>query len=95
MRRSKEPCVIPLSGLPELPLLPLGVGWQDPVREYDYDRSEWQIFIVLPRASVNLMRVNKLGDQIFEVRAGTNYARCDTPVLVFDLAMTWACSRFS
>lgn len=90
LRRSKEPCVVPPRGLSELPLLPTGMAWRNPVRDYDYDRSEWQIYIVLPHASVELARVNELGDQTFEARAGMDHARCDTAVAAFDLALVWA-----
>ncbi len=36
--------------------------WRNPVRDYDYDRSEWQIYIVLRHASVDLARVNQLAE---------------------------------
>lgn len=90
LRRSKEPYVITPSGLPGLPPLPSGMGWRNPVRDEDYDRSEWQVYIVLPHASVVLARVNQLADQTFEVGAGTDHARCDTAVAAFDLALVWA-----
>ncbi|MGD3047079.1 hypothetical protein, partial [Xanthomonas oryzae] len=48
--------------LSELPLLPTGMAWRNPVRDYDYDRSEWQIYIVLRHASVDLARVNQLAE---------------------------------
>lgn len=90
LRRSKEPCVIPPQALPVLPVLPPAMAWRNPVRGYDYDRSEWQIYIVLPHASVVLARVNQLLDQTFEVSSGADYARCDTAVAAFDLALVWA-----
>lgn len=65
------------------------------MRDYDYDRSEWQIYIVLPHASVELARVNELSDQTFEVRAGADFARCETPVMAFNHALAWATSRRS
>lgn len=94
LRRSKEPSVIPPSGLSELPLLPTGMAWRNPVRDYDYDRSEWQIYIVLPHASVELARVNQVADQTFEVRAGEDHTRCDTAAPAFALALAWARPTF-
>ncbi|QDI02523.1 hypothetical protein E4A48_01340 [Xanthomonas cerealis pv. cerealis] len=41
-----------------------------PCAANDYDRSEWQSYILLPQASVTLARVNALADLTFEVRAG-------------------------
>ncbi|AZR35235.1 hypothetical protein NX08_012935 [Xanthomonas vasicola] len=94
MRRSKEPCVIPPNGLLDFPHLPAGMGWRDPVRGQDYDRSEWEVYIVLPHASVVLARVNQPADQAFEVRAGAGPARCGTAASAFALALAWAKSRF-
>ncbi|PPT97577.1 hypothetical protein XaraCFBP7407_06070 [Xanthomonas arboricola pv. arracaciae] len=63
------------------------MAWRNPVRGYDYDRSEWQIYIVLPHASVVLACVNQLADRDFEVRGGADHARCDTAVAAIDLAL--------
>ncbi|MFS8413936.1 hypothetical protein EIQ30_00120 [Xanthomonas campestris] len=74
----------------ELPLLPTGMAWRNPVRDYEYDRSEWQIYIVLPHASVELARVDQLADQTLEVRAGAEHTRFDRVALAFALALAWA-----
>jgi hypothetical protein len=60
------------------------------MRDYDFARSEWQIYIVLPHASINLVLVNQLEDGAFEVRADVAYARFRDPVAAFDLAVEWA-----
>ncbi|MFS8471235.1 hypothetical protein EIQ09_13245 [Xanthomonas campestris pv. campestris] len=90
MRRSKEPSVIPPSGLSELPVLPTGMAWRNPVRDYEYDRSEWQIYIVLPHASVELARVDQLAYQTLEVRAGAEHTRFDRVALAFAFALALA-----
>ncbi|QWN11805.1 hypothetical protein DGN07_09720 [Xanthomonas citri pv. fuscans] len=66
------------------------MAWRNPVRDYDYDRSEWQIYVVLPHASVVLACVNQLADQTFEVRAGEDHTRCDIAEPAFALALAWA-----
>lgn len=94
LRRSKEPHVIAPQALNELPLLPAAMGWRNPVRDYDYDRSEWHIFIVLPHASVVLASIKQLPDLTFEVRAGEDCAHFDGVLPAFVQSVAWAKARF-
>ncbi|APO93711.1 hypothetical protein OR60_07465 [Xanthomonas vesicatoria] len=95
LRRSNEPHAIIPASLVRLPLLPAALGWRNPVRGDDYDRFEWQIYIVLPHASVTLARVIALADVSFEFRAGDAYARLDCAAPGFELAAAWATARLA
>lgn len=57
LRRSKEPLCIPPAGLDAMPALPAGYGWRNPVRGYDYDRAEWQLYRDHPGGSETLVVV--------------------------------------
>jgi hypothetical protein len=90
LRRFKEPSVVAPSGLDKLPALSSQMGWRNPVRDYDYVRSEWQIYIVLAHASVSLAQVNEVRASTFEVRSGSALAHFRDPFAAFELAAKWA-----
>lgn len=90
LRRSSEPSVILPTGLVQPPLLPMDMGWRNPVRGYDYIRNEWHAYIVLPDASYSYACVWLLEDRSFEVRSNGSYARVRDPRAAFELAAAWA-----
>jgi hypothetical protein len=67
LRRSKEPGVIAPAELPDLPALPPGHGWRNPMREYDYVRDEWELYRMHTAASITLAVIHRLNDGRFSV----------------------------
>lgn len=46
--------------LPDLPLLPKGYGWRNPMRDYDYVRDAWELYRMHPQASITLAVIRRL-----------------------------------
>ena len=90
LRRSKEPLVIAPPELPDLPLLPDGHGWRNPMRDYHYVRDEWELYRMHPQASITLAVIRRCDSGTYFVRlAGAALAAADlqgTAQEAFDLA---------
>ena len=67
IRRSKEPLVIAPAELPDLPVLPPGHGWRNPVRGDYYVRDEWELYRMHPEASITLAVIHRLDAGSFSV----------------------------
>jgi hypothetical protein len=61
LRRTKEPSCIPPPELPDLPALPPGCGWLNPVVGARFEREEWAIIRVTPAGGVRLATVRRDG----------------------------------
>lgn len=94
LRRSREPMVIPPSGLAEMPSLGHSIfndrGWRNPVRGYDYVRTEWEVYRVCPESARVLASVQLAADGTFEVSSGDAFAKVVDPQAAFELAAGWA-----
>ena len=90
LRRSKEPLVIAPPELPDLPLLPEGHGWRNPMRDYHYVRDEWELYRMHPHAAITLAVIRRCDSQTYSVRlAGAAVAAADisgSAQEAFDLA---------
>ena len=76
--------------LPDLPLLPSGHGWRNPMRDYHYVRDEWELYRMHPQASITLAVIRRCDSGTYSVRlAGAALAAADlqrTAQEAFDLA---------
>ena len=76
--------------LPDLPLLPDGHGWRNPMRDYHYVRDEWELYRMHPQASITLAVIRRCDSGTYSVRlAGAALAAADlqrTAQEAFDLA---------
>ena len=76
--------------LPELPLLPEGHGWRNPMRDYHYVRDEWELYRMHPQASITLAVIRRCDSRTYSVHlAGTAFAVADlagSAQEAFDLA---------
>ena len=53
--------------LPDVPALPPGHGWRNPMREYDYVRDEWELYRMHIAASITLAVIHRLDAGNFSV----------------------------
>ena len=76
--------------LPELPLLPEGHGWRNPMRDYHYVRDEWELYRMHPQASITLAVIRRCDSGTYSVHlAGAAFAAADltrSAQEAFDLA---------
>lgn len=71
LRRSKEPGCIPPANLVDMPAVPSGCGWRNPMRGYDFDRSEWELYRVHAAGSDRLALVKAVPGGYVVTRPGT------------------------
>lgn len=99
LRRSREPRVIPPTGLAEMPSLGhttfFDRGWRNPVIGDEYLRTEWQAYRSDPGCSSLLARVVLAADGTFEVSSGSAFAKVVDPQAAFELAAGWAMAVLS
>ena len=78
LRRSKEALVIAPPELLNLPLLPTGHGWRNPMRDYHYVRDEWELYRMHPQASITLALIRRCDSRTYSVQlAGAAVAAAD------------------
>ena len=53
--------------LPDLPVLPPGHGWRNPMRGDYYVRDEWELYRMHPEASITLAVIHRLDAGSFSV----------------------------
>ena len=76
--------------LPDLPLLPSGHGWRNPMHDYHYVRDEWELYRMHPQASITLAVIRRCDSGAYSVRlAGAAIAAAEiagSAQEAFDLA---------
>ncbi|WP_143703981.1 hypothetical protein [Luteimonas cellulosilyticus] len=65
------------------------MGWRNPVVGESYERTLWELYLLVPGSSRVLADIRQ-ADGVFAVRSGAAFAQVADPKAAFELAAGWA-----